>query len=336
MFVKIHFNKLFLRNKFKINHGSYDERDHLIIELISDGFHGYGETVAIDYYGLTKELLETAVNNVKVEIETLPDSLTLLQFYKELHRLLPENPFLRCAFDEAFVDLKAKKNNQSIRDLLGVPEIEEIHSSVTIGIGDSEELITKLLDEDWPFYKIKIGSENRKELFDRLNKLGKQWGVDANGGISLGQAQKVIDDLEARGCIYAEQLLPKIESSRLAELNYKSTMLHFADESVVCLNDIKKLENIYDGFVLKLTKCGGITPVLEMINYCKSKNKLLLAGCMTESSIGINHMLNLLPYFDFADLDGAYLLSNDEEITLVDSSEKRTLQSNGYFTKSEI
>jgi len=82
---------------------------------------------------------------------------------------------------------------------------------------------------------------------------------------------------------------------------------------------------------LKLTKCGGITPVLELIQFAKSEGKKLLAGCMTESSVGINHMLALAPLFDYADLDGAFLISNDEEVAHTHQTNLRILSEDGLF-----
>ena len=37
----------------------------------------------------------------------------------------------------------------------------------------------------------------------------------------------------------------------------------------------------------------------------------VMAGCMTESSIGISHVAQLLPQLDFVDMDGAALLKSD-------------------------
>ena len=36
-----------------------------------------------------------------------------------------------------------------------------------------------------------------------------------------------------------------------------------------------------------------------------------MVGCMTESSVGISAIAQLLPLLDYADLDGAMLIAND-------------------------
>ncbi len=48
-----------------------------------------------------------------------------------------------------------------------------------------------------------------------------------------------------------------------------------------------------------------------MIARAKQNGLKVMVGCMTESSVGISAGVHLLPLLDFADLDGALLLSED-------------------------
>ena len=48
-----------------------------------------------------------------------------------------------------------------------------------------------------------------------------------------------------------------------------------------------------------------------MIQKARSLNYKIMIGCMTESSVGISAGSVLAPLCDFADLDGANLISND-------------------------
>jgi L-alanine-DL-glutamate epimerase-like enolase superfamily enzyme len=58
-------------------------------------------------------------------------------------------------------------------------------------------------------------------------------------------------------------------------------------------------------------KCGGITPALRMIENAKSKGLLLMAGCMTESTVGISGLCQIAPLLTYLDADGALLLKED-------------------------
>ena len=331
MRVKVHLNKLLLKSKFVISHGAYTYREQLIIEIAANGISGYGETVAIDYYGINIKDLCNESERLCKEIEKLSHEMSHIEFYDILLNKLPFNPFLRCAFDEAFIDLKSRLANLSIREFLGIKNNNEIPTSITIGLSDSDELIQKRLSEDWPIYKVKIDSNDRSSLFQRIRNSGSDFGVDANGSLSLDEAQKVMDNISLYKALYGEQLVHKLNAKEAGRINKIDTLFQLADEGVTSLEEAKSISPYYDGFVLKLTKCGGITPVLEIIKYAKLEGKKLLAGCMTESSFGINHMLALLPLFDYADLDGAFLISNDKEICSIDSYPKRLLNTNGYF-----
>ncbi|MCW3169337.1 hypothetical protein OMO38_12480 [Chryseobacterium sp. 09-1422] len=63
--------------------------------------------------------------------------------------------------------------------------------------------------------------------------------------------------------------------------------------------------------IFKLMKCGGLTPALEMIKKARELNYKIMIGCMTESTVGISAACLLAGLVDYADLDGATLISND-------------------------
>ena len=58
-----------------------------------------------------------------------------------------------------------------------------------------------------------------------------------------------------------------------------------------------------DGINIKLMKCGGIYPALQMIQIARAHNLLVMMGCMIESSLAITAAAHLSPLLDYADLD---------------------------------
>ncbi|MGK4567648.1 enolase C-terminal domain-like protein [Flavobacterium sp. 3HN19-14] len=68
---------------------------------------------------------------------------------------------------------------------------------------------------------------------------------------------------------------------------------------------------LFHGINIKLMKCGGITAALRMIKTARENNLLLMAGCMTESTVGISALTQLAPLLDFIDSDGSLLLAKD-------------------------
>ena len=68
---------------------------------------------------------------------------------------------------------------------------------------------------------------------------------------------------------------------------------------------------LFDGINIKLAKCGGPREALRMIHTARSCGLRVMLGCMLESTLGIAPAAHLSPLIDYADLDGAALLSDD-------------------------
>ena len=62
---------------------------------------------------------------------------------------------------------------------------------------------------------------------------------------------------------------------------------------------------------IKLVKCGGLTPARRMIDEARKLKMKVMVGCMTESTVGISAIAQLLPLLDYVDMDGAALLASD-------------------------
>jgi L-alanine-DL-glutamate epimerase-like enolase superfamily enzyme len=93
---------------------------------------------------------------------------------------------------------------------------------------------------------------------------------------------------------------------------YKQSVLPlFADEACVFEQDVDKCKSHFHGINIKLTKCSGITPALRMIKRARELDLKVMVGCMNESTIGSAAIAHLLPFIDYADMDGPLLLQED-------------------------
>ena len=72
-----------------------------------------------------------------------------------------------------------------------------------------------------------------------------------------------------------------------------------ADEDCQNSSALKELRQHYRSINIKLVKCGGLTPALEMISVAKELGFKIMIGCMTESTIGISAGAVLAPLCDF-------------------------------------
>jgi len=135
--------------------------------------------------------------------------------------------------------------------------------------------------------------------------------VDANEVFNFEEAKALIPELHALNVTMIEQPLNKTEWDAMKELKAISNIPLFADESCVEEEDVAKCADAFHGINIKLTKCGGITPALRMIEEARKLHLNIMVGSMNESTIGSAAIAHLLPLIDETDADGPLLLNED-------------------------
>lgn len=311
--MKLNYYKYNLKFKhpFTISKGTKTHQPTLIIELEHFGIKGYGEAPAISYYNITVDDMIADLEKYKTIIEkfnfTEPE-----RYWHFLHHLLPKNPFLVCALDIAAWDIFGKMARKPLYELWrGNPENNPI-TDYTIGIDTIEKMIDKVDEKPWPIYKIKVGTPQDVEIVKQIrNKTDALLRVDANAGWTLDAALHIIPLLEDLDVEFIEQPLAKDNWNEMKTLFNKSTLPLIADESCVFQNDVEKCVGHFQGINIKLTKCSGITPALEMIKSARSLNLKIMVGSMNESTVGSAAIAHLLPFIDYVDMDGPLLLEDD-------------------------
>jgi L-alanine-DL-glutamate epimerase-like enolase superfamily enzyme len=117
--------------------------------------------------------------------------------------------------------------------------------------------------------------------------------------------------LQALGVEFIEQPLPADDWDGMARVFAESALPVIADESCIVERDVERCAGFFHGVNVKLTKCGGLTPGRRMIMRAKELGLQTMVGCMTESSVGISAIAQLLPLLDYVDMDGAVLIARD-------------------------
>ena len=84
-----------------------------------------------------------------------------------------------------------------------------------------------------------------------------------------------------------------------------------ADESCLIEEDVARCAGFFHGINIKLTKAGGLTPARRMIARGRELGLKIMVGCMSESTVGISAIGQLLPLLDYVDMDGAVLIARD-------------------------
>lgn len=303
--------KLELKEKFTISHTSREFQETLIVSVSDKGFTGFGEAAAISYYGVDIDQMISAIKKaepiVAKNILLSPEAIWELTY-----PVLKNDLFAQCALDIALHDLHGKRNHQPLYKMWGL-ELKDLPlSNYTIGIDSVEKMVSKIKNFSWPLYKIKLGTKEDVQIIKELRKhTNSVFRVDANGAWTAEEAILNSEILKKQNVEFIEQPLATDKFDEMMEVYKNSALPIIADESCLVEKDVVKCSKAFHGINIKLTKCGGLTPARRMIAEARKLNLKVMVGCMTESSVGISAIAQLLPLLDYVDMDGPLLLKKD-------------------------
>ena len=315
MKLRLHAFDLPLRHTFTISRESINSQPTLIVELEHAGRKGFGEATSNKYYGFTIESMARALEMLRTEIEAAADVVSAdpAQFWDQLAPRLKDNPFAQCALDQAAYDLWGKLRGQKVYEAWGLSTEKNPASNYTIGIDKVDVMVAKLNEfPGWPIYKIKLGTQQDIDIVRELRKhTSATFRVDANCGWTAEQTIVNAPQLKQLGVEFIEQPLPADRWEDYRRVHAESALSIMADESCIVEADVKKCAGLFHGINIKLVKCGGLTPARRMIAHARQLGLKVMVGCMTESTVGISAIAQLLPLLDYVDMDGAVLLAKD-------------------------
>ena len=305
--MQLHFHKteLHLKETFSIAYGNYDKRDALVVKLSHLGKDGYGECVSINYYGINLEDFVLKLKEIQPRIEN-QKIIHPKEFFAFLEQFQLHH-FLLSALDCAYWDLFGKLENKSFSGINQLENKTLAESSITISIAEIDEQIRKIENSSWNKFKVKCNGFNLKNT-EKLLNLNRNIALDANASFTKEDCLFIQETPGFQKLMYIEQPL---EIGNFGILKNGNSVNWMADEDCQDITFLEKLKPYYSSINIKLMKCGGLTPALEMITEAKKLGYKIMLGCMTESSLGISAGCALAGLLDFADLDGANLISND-------------------------
>ncbi|MEL6275443.1 MAG: dipeptide epimerase [Bacteroidota bacterium] len=306
--------RLPLKSPFRIAHGSRTEQPTIIVKLVAeDGYYGLGEAPMTSYYGLRTEECLAILEKVAEALLSYTD-LAPAEVHAFLDRDFPNiHPFLRCALDVAAHDLWAKRQGKRLGSCWDQPNPDQrVPTTYTISLGTPAEMAEKVAASPWPLYKIKLGTDRDIEIIQALRRVTTApFRVDANTGWTVEQTLHYAPLLQKMGVEFIEQPLPTNDWTGYRKLYQESPLPIMADESCQSEEDVERCVEHFHGINIKIVKCGGLLPARRMIQKARSYGLEVMAGCMTESSVGISAIAQLVPELDYVDIDGALLLAND-------------------------
>ena len=300
-----------LRNTFTTAHSQRDRQKSIIVSLTHEGITGYGEATVNTYYDIRLEMILDDLEKARLACQDIE-----LSTPDELHHYLSSETdihnFPLCAIDEAAYDWFGKYHGQPTHAYLGSHGGPIPMTDFTIGIDSVEKMVDKMVNYPWPIYKIKLGTSEDLKIVSELRRHTEAiFRVDANCGWTASETIKNSGALKELGVEFIEQPLDPADVEGMQEVYHHSELPVIADESCLTEADVANCVGLFHGINIKLTKCGGLTPARRMIEHARAENMKVMAGCMTESSVGISALCQLAPLLDYLDADGTLLITND-------------------------
>jgi L-alanine-DL-glutamate epimerase-like enolase superfamily enzyme len=287
----------------------------LVVQVSADGQHGYGESTTNGFYGATIPNMTSAIESVRplVESGSASDPLPLIE---SIARQLPAEKYAKFALnalDGAIHDLWGKLNGAPVYKLWGLSTDKIPDSDYTLGIDTPEKMVAKMKEmPGWPVYKIKLGTPDDLTIVRELRKhTDALFRVDANCGWTAEQTIEFAPVLKKLNVEFIEQPLPPEDVDGARRAFEKSALPLIADENCIVEEDVDRCAGRFHGINIKLVKCGGLAAARRMVARARELGLQVMAGCMTESTVGISALAQLLPLLDYVDMDGAVLLAKD-------------------------
>jgi len=314
--MKLHFQtyNLELKYTFGISRERFNTKPTFIAILEQDGHLGYGESTENIYYNAT-------IENIRMAVESLRERISNFHFHKKqdafdfYDKVLKHtsNTFARNALDMAAHDLFGKLQGKPTYQIWGLPKDRGPISNYTIGLDHIDTMVQKMKDNPWPLYKIKLGTDHDIDIVTQLRKhTDSPFRIDANGAWTADQTLDFAPKLKKLGVEFLEQPMKRNASKEeLKQVFHESALPIIADEHCIVPEDVVVCHGLFHGINIKLSKCGGLTPAINMIHQAKLQGMKTMVGCMTESTVGISAIAQLLPLLDYVDMDGALLLAKD-------------------------
>ena len=305
---------LHLAVPFAISRQTRTEKRVVLVEEGRDGRVWRGEASPDQFFGETAESVRRDVDSA---LELLPDDPLALQALRvALDERFPHGGAAACAIDIFAHDRAAQSLGVPLYRMLGLDPRRAPPTSYTIGLAEPEvmaERAAAAAASGFEIVKVKLGAPNDVAIVRKIRERYRgRMTVDPNAAWDVARASRTIDAIAQYGIEFIEQPLRADDLEGLEALHERTRLPIVVDESIVRASDVPKIAAIADGINVKLQKCGGVAPALDLIATARAHGLKVMLGCRAaETSVAIAAAAHLAPLVDWADLDGNLLITDD-------------------------
>jgi L-alanine-DL-glutamate epimerase-like enolase superfamily enzyme len=308
--VKIH--ELKLKQAWGLSRGTWTTRRNCYVRIEHDGIAGLGEAAPIVRYNETAESAAAFIDKARPVLER--DLGDYAVRFGDVDAVGPGEHAAKAALDMAILDWVGRRLKLPLWQLLGLGRDKLVTTTYSIGIDEVPVMQQKVRDAgDFGVYKIKVGTADDRKIIEGIRAVtSKPLRTDANEGWKTKEeALDMINWMAGQGIELVEQPLPASQLEDYAWLKDKVKIPVFADESLIQASDLPRIAPYFHGVNIKIMKCGGVQEAVRLAAMARALGLKLMIGCMIESSLGISAGAAVASLFDYADLDGNLLISND-------------------------
>ena len=255
-----------------------DALDTTIVKLVSDtGLTGWGETCPVGPTYQPEHALgaRAALDQMAPGLIGAP-LLQPLVLQRHMDGLLNGHAYAKAAIDIAAMDLAGKYYSARVCDLIGGATTDQVPSYYATGIGSPDEIarIAKdRKDEGYPRLQVKLGGRPVEEDIETVRKVFETVGnemrlaADGNRGWTARDALRFSRETEDIPLVL-EQPCNTIEE--IAAIRSQLRHPVYLDESADSVNTVLRAvsDGVCDGFGLKVTRLGGLTPMTTVRDIC--------------------------------------------------------------------
>ena len=282
-----------IRGQFTISRGSKTHVDVIVVNVQHEGVQGRGEAVPYTRYGETVESVIQQIKNAQMNPDQLPAGAA------------------RNALDCALWDLRIKQGKISLPN----QPLKPVPLTYTLSVDTAGAMAENAANHaQMRWLKMKLAGDGLD--LDRIRAVHQavpnmELIIDANEGWDVAQYQELVPQITDMNVVLIEQPFPSDADDCLKDLD--RPILVCADESCHTIDDLPRLQGLYDAVNIKLDKTGGLTHALELMSQAKAQGFQVMVGCMVCTSLSIAPAFIVGQSADICDLDGALLLDQDRE-----------------------
>ena len=306
--VNLHIIDVALKAPFTTSFGTMYSREVCIVEVVDQsGLSGWGETVTGNEPDYNEETTVTAVHMLeKFLIPTIlkkeiahPDEVF------DMFHFVRRNHMAKAAIETAIWDIFAKKNSQSLHQVLGGVK-EKIEVGKSIGIQPTPAHLVDKVDQylHEGFKKVKMKIAPGKDL-QYVRAVREKFPdvplmADANSAYTLNDIEH-LKKLDEFGLIMIEQPLAHDDLIDHAKLQKNLATPICLDESVYSYETTKKAIELGSGRIvnIKMGRVGGLRESKRIHDLCRDNNIPVWCGGMLETGVGRAHNIQMTTLSNF-------------------------------------